>query len=762
LGLAFTTALAADKGTARGKVEVSFRTDRDGIVLLNVYRPDGTLARRLIPAQKFSAGAHKVAWDGRADDGTAVEPGEFIWRGLFHEGLGLKLRGWAANGGATPWPTPDGKGDWGGDAGVPSAVAADAQKVYLGWSLADQGKVILACDLEGRVRWGHRRAEGASGCKALAVDDGVVYVLGGLAGGDAEGGAIYKLGTKDGKVVPWPGGQTDLKIASFWPPGATTKPAQADGMAVRHDRIYLTFTTSQFMTVLDAKTGAYLQTVVGAPPGLIDVAPTKTTLPDAPGKMVDADFAVISLGGGVLGKVLFAHDPLWVVMSELTPMDRDTRISALSVIGDGAKFHQHTAFVGFEGPLHQVQARPLLDMEGFTWVAGKPGGRPLTGPWQSEALRAIRGVALDATGKLWVAEGDEFPKRFSVWDTTGRQGKLVRDFFGPTSQDQPAAINPLDPDLMFAQGCEWRLDRATGQAKCLGVVIRGRIESARFAVGENGRAYLAVDEADGLLSIFERVGEGDYRLRTQVHPADANGAPVAEEAAVQTILWSDENDDGVAQAGERQALPEVLRFPAAATLQDLTLTANSRTAQSRMFPVQGWTPGGAPRYDLSAGKSIGGGQLSADGRLLLASTAAVKTPGVACRVVGESQPRWTVPVDAVVEPAIIAGVAKFAEPIGNLWLLSRESAPWMLLNEDGFEIARFFAQDARNVSWPKAAKPGAEMSRAPAGRNGGLTQAADGKLYLQAGESAAWNLEVTGLEKVRALPGGKITVPAPK
>ena len=40
--------------------------------------------------------------------------------------------------------------------------------------------------------------------------------------------------------------------------------------------------------------------------------------------------------------------------------------------------------------------------------------------------------------------------------------------------------------------------------------------------------------------------------------------------------------------------------------------------------------------------------------------------------------------------------------------------------------------------------------------------AADGKLYLQAGDSAYWNLLVTGLEKVKAIAGGKIALPPPK
>jgi len=44
-------------------------------------------------------------------------PANNTWRGIFHEDIGLKLRGWVANGSGTPWKSKDGKGGWGGDSG---------------------------------------------------------------------------------------------------------------------------------------------------------------------------------------------------------------------------------------------------------------------------------------------------------------------------------------------------------------------------------------------------------------------------------------------------------------------------------------------------------------------------------------------------------------------------------------------------------------------------------------------------------------------
>lgn len=766
-------AFAADKAAAR--VTVQFRTTRAGVVSINVYRPDGALIRRLVQMQRLAAGAQKVAWDGLADDGTPAPPGEYSWKGIFHEGIGLKLRGWAANGGATPWPTPDGKGDWGGDDGVPIAVAADAQQVYLGWSLANEGKAILACDLEGRVRWSHRRSEGPSGCKALGIDDGKLYVLGGLEGVDAEGGAIYRLNVKDGKVVPWPDGKIDLKITALWPEKSESKPEKADAMAVRNNRIYLTFTEPSFLSVLEANTGAYINTVVGPPPGQIDVIGTQTDLPDAPGKLVDADFAVVALGGGVLGKALFSHDPFWVITSELSPTMRDVRIGGLSITGDNAKFHRHNAFVGYDVPFHQVQRRPLLDIESVTWTAGHTGGRPLLGPWQADAVRAIRALALDGAGKLWVAEGDGVPKRFSVWDTTGKQGQLVHDFFGPAwPGGHDGAINPLDPDLMYAQGCEWRIDRKTGRAACVGVVVRDGGPEARYAVGENGHVYLAISDERNL-DILERLGDGDYKLRSRIYWPETD--PVTGKASGKTFAWADENDDGEVQPEEEKSIEEEWKLSAGMVLQDLTVAAFVPGSGGRVIKVQSWSSCGAPRYDLA--KSTKWPERvwpGADYRCALDVPNAVgaEPQPLVCRSYPDGSERWKMALSESV--SVESGAALLPAPIGNVWLLHRASGgpsdgtekkrpgveKWTLVNEDGFEIARLFAPDEKSVRWPQAAVPGADLSNATVRYPGRLTQGADGKLYLQAGDSAYWNLEVTGLDKVRALAGGQVVVPGKK
>jgi len=311
-------------------------------------------------------------------------------------------------------------------------------------------------------------------------------------------------------MVPWPDGRMDLKIVSLWPAKGKYKPDVADYLAVKNGRIYLSFAAGQFIAVLDGKTGAYLQTIVGAPPGAVGAVATKSNTDDKPDGLIDADFVVTAVKGEAIGKLLLAHDPLWLLASEMTPLDAGERISALTVIGDEAKTHAHDIFVALGPPVSEVEARSALDSDVVTYRAGKPGGRGGTGVWQGDRLGEVRGVAFDGQGQLWVAEGEGRPKRVSVWTTDGREGRLVREFFAPPDSAGGVAIDPLDPLVLVADGCEWRIDPETGRAGCAGVITRERYRAARF-VAEGDHLLLVITGGAGREVALERVGDGVYR-----------------------------------------------------------------------------------------------------------------------------------------------------------------------------------------------------------------------------------------------------------
>jgi hypothetical protein len=683
---------------------VRLHTDRPGFVSLNVFRADGSIARHLLAAEHMDAGDHEIPWDGRADaiEGKAGEmlpAGEYMWRAVFHEGIGLRLRGWACGGG----------GVWSGVCGLPAAVAADGARVFLGWSGGGKGTNVLACDLQGRALWASP-PDAVGCCESLAADGGAVYVLGGAHAESSQGGtAVYRLRAEDGAELRWPDGQSALRIADLWPADGKSKPSRADAMEARNGRLYLSFTKDEFMAVLDAKSGAYLQTVVGAPPGPSAAVPTKTDFPGKPGVLEDADFVVTALKGAVLGKLLLAHDPLWVVASELTPLEGEERITAMTMLGDGAKFHQHEVFVGLAAPVNQVQARSILESEGFLYVAGKTGGRDAPGPWVPNRMRNIHGVALDAEGKLWVAERDAWPPRFSVWTTEGREGKVVREIFGPAAS-AGGAIFPGSPDIMAGQGCEWRIDPKTGDGRCLGVITRDGMDVARFCASPDGRIFLAVihARAAGAVSIYERLGDGDYRLRSQIAPS------LAGEHA-ETISWCDENGDGDRQPAEMQSIGDRLRC--VAVEDDLTLRMAGDEAHGFVLKVARWSGSGAPRHDLS--------QLA--------------------------------PIrDAAQGAAEVLGALRLAPKIGTARMVAGGAGDWELRTDDGFFLARFFDGGAEQP----VLRVGADMTHARSGAFGSVVQAVGGKAFVQAGRGAMWDMEVTGLDTIRALPGGKLVLRA--
>jgi hypothetical protein len=495
-------------GTRDGKA-IRFDLAEDCEVSLGIRDRSGALIRQLEISEPMKRGRHVVSWDGKDFKGEPVEPGSYRWIGFTHQPFDAPTRGWAGLSGTPEWPQSlDNK--WGGIGGTPSAVATDQHRVYLGWT----GGTVVSWRLDGRGWWSRALADDRQ-VQAIAVDGSTGYVLSRNARGED---ALVKFDDDDGSMR-WPGLESDrrsdegLRILDLWPADAVTRPAKADALAVCAGRIYLTFTDSQFIAVLDAETGAYLQTIVGGSPECIAVTPTKAEVEEG-GALVPADFAILSLRGGGLARVLLAHDPLWVVTSTIEPLDSGEHITALSIIGDGAPLHPHSLFVGVDRPFSQVQRRPILSSEGYAWSAGLPGARPDRGPWEARSLGPVRAVALDAKGRLWVAEGDAVPPRFSVWSTDGTAGRLEQEYFGPLApEDGGAAVLASDPAIVVGGGCEWRIEAHDGPAKCLGVITREGMAAAEFLSGPAGETLLKVRHRSGETSVFERRGEGDYVLR---------------------------------------------------------------------------------------------------------------------------------------------------------------------------------------------------------------------------------------------------------
>jgi hypothetical protein len=738
----------------KGFKKITFTMPEDGYISLNLKAPDGTVARQLLTCAFYTKGKHSVLWDGLTTanwrtPGTPVSAGDYTWVAIWHKGIGLKLRGWAHNAGSAPWDASL-TSNWGGDHGIPTGCATDGEKMYLGWSGAEAGKALVATDLKGNVQWKASRF-GMSGAELVAVDNGIVYA-------QNWGGNLFQVDSKKGGFTVWAGSDNspDLMIKTLW--GEKKGSASASGLDARGGKILLTFTKDDAVMILDGKSGKLLHTfTVKAPAG---------------GKFIDAGrAAIVSEGTSVV--------TLDVETGAVTPLVTGlANAKALAVAKDGR------IFVGTDNQVRVFTAdgKPVLTI-------GRPGGRALTGKWTSDGMAFINELAVDGDGKLWVMEADQYPKRVSVWDT--KTGAPVTELFGPTTYGAlGGAINPLDPNVMVGAGCEWKLDPKTGKADCVASFTRDGMENARFAVA-NGKLYVATATRWafdlGSVNIFERLGPGEYKRLTRFFYVDKDNKEIPPPAhgqtgaAARTAMWCDENGDGLEQPAEITYRDGLIRMTGWYMYLTPDMTFYS---DNKQYKVAGFTACGAPKYDLANPvKMPAGGLGSADGRLVMHQGSYGANNGWnECFDIATGKRLWTYPDNFIgvhgshnavpPENGMIrgsfgpCGTVKLPDPIGNAWVIGTNVGEWHVLTEDGYYLTRLFEPDPLKVKWPDQAVPGAAMDSVPCGMGGedfggSIAGTPDGKLFLQAGKTGFWNVEVTGLENVRAMKGGKVEISAP-
>jgi len=766
---------------------IRFSVPQDGYLSLHIKDKDGLVVRQLLNAAFYAKGEHEVKWDGLTtpiwrQPGEPVPPGQYTWEAIAHTGIGLRLRGWASNGGV-PWDNGPST-NWGGDHGPPSSCATDGAQMYLGWSAAEAGRALLATDLEGNVKWSNTHG-GIAGAPRVAVDGGIVYVLRETDPQGQKKVVLYRLDAKTGAYSAWEGRDTtDLEIAS------------PDGMDVFGGKVYLSYARDNEVKVLDGKTGAEVKTFPVDEPGAIKVAGDKlayvvsgtVTIPQQGQKppvksALGTKVLALDLAGGKAAAVITGL----------------ANASAVTVDKEGL------IYVGVRDPDHQVK---VFSAGGGSAEAklvrtiGRPGGRAKRGPWTADGMLNISGLTIDPAGKCWVMEATNTPKRVSVWSAA--DGKLLKEFFGPTHYGAGGAtIDPADPDVMVGEGCEWRLDPKTGRSACTGVIEHYMGGAARFCTGANGKLYLVTGPAihdTPLYRFYERVGEGDYQPRAVVFggkagkktPAAKRGDPPVVEGEEPASFWADRNGDGQRQDDELQMLPGQLNATGYIGMSmgintDLTLYASHSEKGQIRVKVGGFTPCNAPIYDVANLEVLklpdemrkARGIPSLDNRLLLTGDGGGSHyDRFCCFGLPEGKLLWWYPnTFAGVHgshnapgPAVglirgclgVVGMARLGEPVGNVWAVNTNVGEWHLLTGAGFYLARLFQGDPMLVQWPEPV-PGASMDNCPPGLGGedfggSCVQGKDGKVYIQAGKTGIWNLEVTGLDSVKAAGAGKVEI----
>jgi len=755
-----------------GFAKINVDLPEDGYVSLNIKNADGQVVRHLLTANFLTKGKHELLWDGlttmsHMKPGAVVPAGAYTWEAIYHTGIGLRLVGWAHNAGKAPFDSPG--GNWGGDMAPPISVAADAASVYLGWAFAEAGQAVVCADFDGNVKWRHKRG-GFGGASLLAVSDGIVYVydLG-------QGNVVYRLDAAKGEYSNWQG--TEDAALGLTPILGEAKKAEstmeptATGMAATRGKLFLSCgnkttwdkkvqISGDVVFVLDAKTGKVLQRISVADPQDLKLG--------ADGKLY------LLTGAGTVATV----DPETGALAEVVKGVKNAR--SVTADKDG------NVYVGTGDPDNQVK---VFDKAGTPVRAiGKAGGRPLLGLWDASGMRFIAGIQVDPKGKLWVMEYDEAPRRISRWDAA--TGAFDKEFFGPTTYGASGgAISPDDPLTMVGAGCEWRLDEKTGKASCVGVFHRGAMHTTRFGRSPAGRLYVAIGggwHGFNPVFIYERVGAGQYKLRARFD---------ALEKLAGYRLWSDANDDQQEQPDEVREYKLDLGMWISNWYMPMTQTMIFYGGDYRIAPT-GWTACGAPLYDgakatrlpppdekagrrgvgMGCSRSCG----SEDGRLVLYNGPyGEQHTDFPCYDIETGKLLWSYPNNYVgvhgghrapppqtgmIRAAYdILGTGRLPDPIGDIFVIATDKGEWHILTGAGFYLTRLFEADVLKIRWPDPAMPGAIMDTVPPGMGaedfgGSMSVGKDGQLYVQHGKTAFINSRVVGLDSVRKLPGGKLTV----
>jgi hypothetical protein len=280
-------------------------------------------------------------------------------------------------------------------------------------------------------------------------------------------------------------------------------------MAGGRGRLYLSCKLAGQIVVINAATGAVERRLTVPEPVAVNLSPG--------GRLY-----VVSGGTKVLA---FDND----LGEPKTVLEGLTAATSIAVDAAGQMY------VGCGNPDNQIKV--FAPSGQLVKTIGRAGGRALVGPWTSDGVRFVDGLALDAAGKLWVMENDTTPKRVSVWNV--ETGALVREMFGATSYGASGgAICPDDPLVVVGQGCEWRIDPKTGHAVCTAVITRAGMESSRFATIPNAGTYLLVASTEsGAVGPLHIPAIGRRTIQT----ADRNvlrrrsGARVASQRPRQTF-----------------------------------------------------------------------------------------------------------------------------------------------------------------------------------------------------------------------------------
>ncbi len=428
-------------------------------------------------------------------------------------------------------------------------------------------------------------------------------------------------------------------------------------------------------------------------------------------------------------------------------------------------------------------------------------GRQQLGAWDPARLDAPRQIAIDARGKLWVADASYQPKRVMRFNRDGTPDKW---FLGPTQYGGGGWLDEGDRRLIYYNGMkfmidwerrDWRLDslvfRAGDPRSLSGTAMPDRAiyhAGRRYLVGPQYGGHgekLAVicQERDGVAVPAAAIGPlalwGDVDTRPDL--AEAFGA--LDRTAL-IFLWCDRNGDGQPQAAEVQTHP--MGRCAWAPGEDLTLYTVAEGKGYRLRPsvIQ---DNGVPLYDFkdldtfttfthgpgARTQSLWG---AADGRVFMVGTRLIAPSGkeqlweyynpFACHEgYYRSEYGYNRPAGKLNQEHYPIGHVRVGQE--EFFITNSDQGDWFCYTGDGMLVGCLFGGPAgyglRRWTMPEWTPGQVDLSdvRLPQEHyQGCVVKADDGRVYAVAGHNHMSIVRIEGLEQLQRLTGTLEVTPA--
>ena len=453
-----------------------------------------------------------------------------------------------------------------------------------------------------------------------------------------------------------------------------------------------------------------------------------------------------------------------------------------------------------------AQCVKVFDPAGkFIRTIGIPGGRPWQGKYDPRGMLLPRGLAVDQTGQLWVAEDDSYPRRLSVWRLS--DGALVREFIGGTTYGATGGgmIDPADPQHAYSDGVWYGIDLSREGYAPAAVLprrlardeifteIRGNTGHMHRIVTRDGRRFLCSQNLFGSTIVLGELTAGyGYKPLAAVggihrthrlipdDKIDWRWSPAPDfmaKHAGENYIWTDLNGDGAAQEDEfqwRKQDPQA-GFPwwnaywgCGQVDAELGVTIGGDGLVAR-FPLQGFTADGAPRYDINKmevrarpAERFSSVTIGKGGETLTVSSAETgkwgnKRPGL-YGFDRDGRERFYFPTREDSRPIAningegLMGPVDAGKEIGEIIGLTQWHGLHVpLITTDGIFVARLLRDPALGGG------PGPDLYMGETIQC--LSRLDDGRIVLAHGKNAHHLMQVTGLETARRF-AGKFTLSA--